>query len=482
MLKARNVSESWEVFKDAIRQALSKQYPKIDSEGIAYDWSYMDVQYTFDDAIIAYDYHTSKSYEIPYTVMTNGVTLGLSREVEQAYVEKRVGDVTKGTEASLTGPIVMKNSSKKIAYAAVLVPGEPDGDNEIVTAEKIEEVAHGWLEDYQNVDLMHTLNNTAVPVESYILPVAMEVTAYGKQLTLPKGTWVMASKVKGDGVWEKIESGELTGYSVMGIKRTALKWMLDGARKSQVEPMLSFKRTLLRDLGSDWIAATVSIVDEPCVPKAKFFALKRKKAEPTAWWNRLWDRMFSNEGNAGEPDLDASIKTLADTVMRVQAQKKGRKFSNTTFTKLKDAVTAISALLEEAEKERQKGDNSQKAKEGQEGMTDTERAALIESMKSMITEVVQPIITDVAALKAAQTTPPAGAAAGGTPPSGEMTEEEFGAAVEKSLGALGRSTVAGVGHAVSKKLAGQDGTGAGTQAAALKDRDIYGRKIKTAAK
>lgn len=175
----------------------------------------------------------------------------------------------------LTGPIVFKDATKRIAYAAVLVPGEPDTDyplgEKILTADEVERVAHEWLASYRNVDIQHTLNNVAVPVESYLLPMEMTVTAYNREMTLPKGTWILATKVLNDEVWEGIVTGKLTGYSVMGISRDELNRPDDPVPKSA-----SLKRTLIRDLGEDWIAAFVSIVDEPAVPKAKFYALKAK--------------------------------------------------------------------------------------------------------------------------------------------------------------------------------------------------------------
>lgn len=175
----------------------------------------------------------------------------------------------------LTGPIVFKDATKRVAYAAVLVPGEPDTDyplgEKILTADEVERVAHEWLASYRNVDIQHTLNNVAVPVESYLLPMEMTVTAYNREMTLPTGTWILATKVLNDEVWEGIVTGKLTGYSVMGISRDELNRPDDSVPKSA-----SLKRTLIKDLGEDWIAAFVSIVDEPAVPKAKFYALKAK--------------------------------------------------------------------------------------------------------------------------------------------------------------------------------------------------------------
>jgi len=305
----------------------------------------LHVMWTFEDAVIVGDYSDSGLlYEFPYKKQGDEIIFGEPLEVEQIMVLKRlvedevsskdIADVIalmakKVSEPELTGPIVFKNSPEKIAYAAVLVPGELDHDGESVTAEKVEQSAHEWMEGYANVDLMHTLNNVAVPVESYILPMDMDVEAYGKKMSLPKGTWILASKVKDDDVWEKVEKGEYTGYSVMGIRRAALKDLVGKAKDGALKDFeASLKKTLLRDLGPDWVAAFVSIVDEPAVPKAKFFALKR-----------------GDDGTKSEnPELDQEKKGGFISKL-FGAGKSGRRFSDATYTQLKKTTEALGELL-----------------------------------------------------------------------------------------------------------------------------------------
>ena len=142
-----------------------------------------------------------------------------------------------------------KNDAKRIAYAAVLVPGEPDSDGEVLSPERVERAAHEWLAGYRNIDLQHSLNNIAVPVESYIQPMDRTVDKRSPKLCSLKEHGFFAAKIQDDNTWEQIVSGKLTGYSVMGIRRQALS---DAAGKS-----VALKRTLLRDLGEDWIAAAV---------------------------------------------------------------------------------------------------------------------------------------------------------------------------------------------------------------------------------
>lgn len=275
-------------------------------------------------------------------------------------------------EAELTGPIVMKNAAKKIAYAAVLVPGEADHDGETVTAEKIEEAAHEWLADYQNVDLQHSLNNVGRPVESYILPMDMEVEAYGQKMSLPKGSWIMASRFS-DSVWDRVEKGELTGFSVMGIRRAATKSQAaDTAAKNLDEA--AAKRTLLKDLGPDWVPVYVSVVDSPCVPKAKFFALK-------------------STPDRAQRDTEPETKTIMEKLKGIftagadqGANKEGRRLSAATVSALRKASEALNDLINQADAEDQ--DKGQKSLEG--GI-DVDETKVKEMIEAGIKEALDPI-------------------------------------------------------------------------------------------
>jgi hypothetical protein len=232
------------------------------------------------------------------------------------------GGGTLADSTELTGYIVMKNDEQQIAYAAVLVPGEPDGDfargEKLLTEKEIERVAHKWMMSYRNVDIQHTLKNVASPVESYILPERRVVTVKGKQVILPRGSWVMASKVNDAITWAGVKSGALTGYSVMGVAGTSAKALKSAGNAA-------YKRTLIADLGEDWYAPFVSFVDEPCVPKAKFFALKAAK----------------------QGDIDLDVPEVI-----VPAEKAGRSFSEDTFSVLRGMYDSLKGLITRAESER----------------------------------------------------------------------------------------------------------------------------------
>jgi len=396
-LKTRGTEGSYEQLREKLRIHFEKDYKE----------SY--IIYTFPDAVILKDYSTEKHYEIEYAIVDGEIKSGNPKEVEIAYIlkclleeaktnitEKGMNQAlkvylyynsnkewpdekkTEGTE--LTGPIFKKKEKQRIVYAAVLVPGEPDLDadigEKILTAEEIENVAHKWMEEYGNIDYMHGLNNVAKPVETFILPMDWEVEAYGEKVLLPKGTWVLAAKVVNDTAWKKVESGELTGFSIMGIQSNVLKSIMNDVTKGErVDKAINqaMKRVLIRDLGKDWIVPFVSLVDEPCVPKAKFFAIKAKEKRKLPEGDPDLVNKFNETGESvwdkimklfKKDDLNQIIENI-NTLTR-EANKAGRSISDDTFTKLKSALDALQKLIDKADKERKPKYLKDKKKKGDE--------------------------------------------------------------------------------------------------------------------
>lgn len=166
----------------------------------------------------------------------------------------------------LTAPIVEKDVKKRVVIGPVLIPDEKDSDGDVVKAEKIEEVAHRFAEEYGNIDVMHTLENVGKMVETYLTPVEL---TFG-EVVVPKGSWMLGVRVTDDATWKKVEKGEISGFSIMGIP------------KAEKSAGAASKRTTLADFedaGKDWEVNAVSLVDRPAVPKAKFVAIKAESEE-----------------------------------------------------------------------------------------------------------------------------------------------------------------------------------------------------------
>ena len=428
----KNIADSLEVRRDTVAYAA-----RVELEGTRVEDGTrlnLDPLHTFEDAIVMRDYKSGNLYEVPYVRQAGKVFLGDPVEVQNMYVQTRLTDVgvnpaAKGlVECELAGPIVMKNSAKRIAYGAVLVPDELDSDGESVNKAQIELAAHEWMQNYRNVDLQHTLNNVAVPVESYILPADLDVDYNGKSYTLPQGSWILATKVLDDKTWDAVEKFLLTGYSVMGIRRTTLA----SAHKS-AEPM-ALKRTLLRDLGPDWVAVAVSLVDEPAVPKAKFFAIKSREQEVVERVEETWfekvRRFFT--GDTGHEAVKTEINEEEEVTEMKPEEFKALidEAVNSAISPLREKITGLEAQF---------------------GAMSTEEPATEEAA----TEVPEEVTEEVAEAS-------------------DSELDSFKAQVMERLEAIEKASKRST--AASKSLKGQDGGEEVATATKASGRDAFGRK------
>ena len=457
------MDKSFEEVKNKVQTRIAKELARYPEESADGQFTNYEIMHTFPESVIVErftDQGVQGYLEIPYAVgedEDHQVFIGEPMPVERDYVVKGLseaeinyvekdGKITVKEEdgCELTGPIVMKNEDKRLAYSAVLVPGEPDHDydkgEKILSKEEIERVAHDWMENYRNIDLRHTLNNVAVPVESYIAPKDID-TAHG---VLPKGTWILGSRVEDENSWQAVKEGRLTGYSVMGIRKSTLESVM----KDNGE--VALKKTLIKDLGEDWVACAVSIVDEPAVPKAKFFSIKSRE----------------NDGPKEKP------KTIYQKVTDMfSSQKAGRSISETNYNKLVNAFENLKQVLDLAEDERKRTDSDsqqtgEKNREEEVELTKEEFQELLQEQMGPIAEEVEALKAKVAEKEEAE--------------SEEVKQENeeleaFKSQMVEKLEEL--ESKISKKNTITKGLKGQDGESEEESRQALKGRDVFGRRV-----
>jgi len=143
-------------------------------------------------------------------------------------------ELRKGTKfKSLKYDIVKQDEEKRLVMGPVLIPESIDLQDEIVSAEEIENAGHNYmikltfqndpeflnsigLDDKADRGFMHVdFSRKIAVVESYMAPVNFEIN--GRKIV--KGTWVMTVKVFDDEVWILIKTGKITGFSIGGRAR-----------------------------------------------------------------------------------------------------------------------------------------------------------------------------------------------------------------------------------------------------------------------
>lgn len=120
-----------------------------------------------------------------------------------------------------------KEDDWEVAYAPVMVPGEVDKDGESIPGSVIKKAAHQFLSEgkVDSIDSDHNLiTGKGTLVESWLLKEDREyVTPDGGSFMAPAGTWMAGVKPEPE-VKERIDSGELTGFSIFGeAERIKLK-------------------------------------------------------------------------------------------------------------------------------------------------------------------------------------------------------------------------------------------------------------------
>jgi cation transport regulator ChaB len=118
-------------------------------------------------------------------------------------------------------PITKVDLERRLVYGIVLEPGDPehvDAQGDWLKPEEIEQSCHEFMKRYRaqetKMRLQHEQDAPKVSiVECYIAPADFVL---GEQAVL-KGSWVVASHVNDEQLWEQVKAGELTGYSIGGV-------------------------------------------------------------------------------------------------------------------------------------------------------------------------------------------------------------------------------------------------------------------------
>lgn len=126
--------------------------------------------------------------------------------------EKSEGKEPFSKYVKFVGITKAEDNPERFLMGVVYEPDAKDSYGDWATAEEIRQAAYTFMESGQVYKINHDAEASIHVLESFIAPVDYEVA--GEQVK--KGSWLLGSRVLDDGIWEKIEKGELTGYSMAG--------------------------------------------------------------------------------------------------------------------------------------------------------------------------------------------------------------------------------------------------------------------------
>ena len=116
---------------------------------------------------------------------------------------------------STFGRILKADADSHFVTGIVYEPMVEDSQGNYMTEEEITKAAYWFAKNGNQVDLQHCFEKCdgAAVVESYVAKCDMEIDGEA----IKKGTWLMTMEISDATVWESIQKGEITGFSMGGV-------------------------------------------------------------------------------------------------------------------------------------------------------------------------------------------------------------------------------------------------------------------------
>ncbi|MCD8007683.1 MAG: XkdF-like putative serine protease domain-containing protein [Clostridiales bacterium] len=116
-----------------------------------------------------------------------------------------------------TGRLLEKAAEQHYVTGVAYEPNVADTDDNFMTEAEIEKMAHWFMKNGRMVDEQHSFDPDPAChiVESWIAPQDLTIN----EQPVSKGTWLVKVEVDSPDVWTKIETGDITGFSIGGLAK-----------------------------------------------------------------------------------------------------------------------------------------------------------------------------------------------------------------------------------------------------------------------
>ncbi len=127
--------------------------------------------------------------------------------------------ITKAADGQATftsfGRIVKADAENHYITGIVYEPLVEDAHGNYMTEEEITKAAYWFAKNGDSVDIQHSFEalSDAAVVENWVAKADFKI---GDE-AIQKGTWLMTVEVSNDEVWEAVQKGEITGFSMGGL-------------------------------------------------------------------------------------------------------------------------------------------------------------------------------------------------------------------------------------------------------------------------
>lgn len=289
--------------------------------------------------------------------------------------------------------VTKADDPQKLVYGIVYEPEAEDAHGDYMDAETIEKAAHSFMEDYQQIDKQHDFTtNAGKVVESYVAPVDMTI----EETTITKGTWVLVTKAT-DEMWENIQKGEFTGYSLAGTaeveevkKQTTINF---NRRKTfrdvnaAIEAFQSAAWSILDNYSSDDAEKVSEIQSEVSELSALIGTIQTTKALTKQGVVNGIKSFFSTKKTKGEQDMtEEELKKALGEALTPLTQR---------LEKLEAASEGDGELSDEEKKKKEEEEASKKKNVKKEGFS-------AEDITKAVQEAVAPLNEKIETLEKAR--------------------------------------------------------------------------------
>ena len=190
---------------------------------------------------------------------------------------------------STFGRILKADADSHFVTGIVYEPMVEDSQGNYMTEEEITKAAYWFAKNSNQVDLQHCFEKCdgAAVVESYVAKCDMEIEGEA----IKKGTWLMTMEISDADVWDSIQKGDITGFSMGGMgvySENDVKLPVE--KKDEPKGLL---RRLAKAMGFD-------VVEKGAV-KANF----QRRVKEDNFYSAWYALKSTLEGNFYNPDTGA---------------------------------------------------------------------------------------------------------------------------------------------------------------------------------
>lgn len=301
-----------------------------------------------------------------------------------------------GGKAAFTtyGRIIKADADNHYVTGIVYEPMAEDSHGNFMTEEEITKAAYWFAKNGDKVDLQHSFEplDGATVVENWIAKADFEIDGEAIQ----KGTWLMTVEVTDKSVWEDIEKGEITGFSMGGLGNYSEEDIkLDNVSKQETNE----KKGLLKQLAN--------VLGLNVVEKGAMAEIYEERSKGSLFWNAMntleevlysydnitgrW-RYETDEGRVREcleefSQIITSILTGKESITKAiqtdrPIERSGKKMSNKNKETLNGIYESLGTFLKEfddaADDEEDKGKSETNKEKEEKEVTKQEVTQIVE--------------------------------------------------------------------------------------------------------